>query len=454
MQTTDIKHIFFLGIGGAGMSSLARFFHRRGTLVSGYDKRRTPLTQQLENEGMNVFYADDPERLPEAVDKVVYTPAVPAELALWSAIKERQIPFVKRAEMLGHLSGDYLTVAVAGTHGKTTVSTLIAWLLHNSNLGTNAVLGGISSNLNDNVLLHPVSRFLVTEADEYDRSFLHLHPTIAVITSLDEDHLDVYGKATALQSSFEEFAGHIHPGGFLLLRKGVKLKVSPKGVRKFKYALDEPSDFYASRIRLQGLLYHFDFHSPWGKIENLSLGLPGWINIENAVAALAVAVLLNLEKEEIAAALPSFKGNERRFDIFARGGKTYIDDYAHHPREIESLLTSVRKLFPQQKLLGVFQPHLYSRTRDFAKEFAESLSLLDYVVLLPVYPAREKPIEGVDSALICSYMPQREKCTLIEKDELSALLEKLDFDVLLTMGAGDIDTLVDDCKMVLKKKTL
>ncbi len=454
MQKADIKNIFFLGIGGAGMSALARFFHRKGIAVSGYDKRCTPLTEKLEDEGINVLYSDNPEQLPPAIDKVVYTPAVPADLAVWKELQQRQIPFVKRAGLLGELSRDYLTVAVAGTHGKTTVSTLIAWLLHHSNMGTNAILGGISSNWDDNVLLHPVSRFLVTEADEYDRSFLHLQPKIAVITSLDRDHLDVYGQEDALRSSFEAFAGNIQAGGFLLVRKGVKLKAFPKGVRKFKYALDEESDFYASRIRLQGMHYHFDFHSPWGKIENLQLGMPGWINVENAVAALAVAVLLNLEKAEVAAALPSFAGNKRRFDIFARGGKTYIDDYAHHPREIESLLTSVRKLFPKQKLIGVFQPHLYTRTRDFAREFAASLDLLDQLILLPVYPAREQAIEGVDASLIASYLPHKEKCEMVDKEDVVDYLRNVDFDVLLTMGAGDIDTITEDCKMLIEEKAL
>ncbi len=444
----DIKTIFFLGIGGIGMSALARYFHRKGITVSGYDKNQSPLTEALVDEGISVFFNDKPDELPIDIDLVIYTPAVPKEIKLWKALESKNIPFQKRAEILGEISKDFISVAVAGTHGKTTVSTLITWLLHNSNFGTNAILGGISANFNENLLIHPVSRFFVTEADEYDKSFLHLSPRISIITSIDADHLDIYGNKNSLEETFGEFAKKTQPGGFLLLRKGIKIPQKPNGVRIFKYALEEKSDFYAQNIQLIDGLYHFDFQSPWGEIKGLKLGMPGWINIENAVAALAVAVLLNVDKEEIAAALPKFKGNKRRFEIQIDEEKKYIDDYAHHPKEIEKLLLGIDKLYPNKKVLGIFQPHLYSRTKDFAADFARSLNNLDELFLLPIYPAREesKDFKGISSSTIYDLLENKENCKLVEKENLITELQKAEYDVVLSIGAGDIDQLVSQIK--------
>jgi UDP-N-acetylmuramate--alanine ligase len=447
---SDIKSVYFLGIGGAGMSPLARFLHRKGIDVQGYDQNPSSLLQKMENEGISILYKDDTSAIPQKIDMVIYTPAIPMDLKLWKALKKKGIPFYKRAEILGSIASEYINIAVAGTHGKTTISTMIAWLLHNSSIGANAILGGVSSNLGENLLIHPVSRLMVTEADEFDHSFLHLSPKIAVVTSIDKDHLDVYGNIDALITSFEEFVSQIQPGGFLLIKKGLKLKSNTHGVRKFRYSLTEKTDFYVSNMRLIGSKYHFDFHSPWGVIKNLILGMPGRINVENAVAALAVSMLLNLEKEEIRKALAQFSGNDRRFDIYTSNKNVYIDDYAHHPKELESLIVSIKELYPDRRILGIFQPHLYSRTRDFHLEFAKSLDKLDKIILLPIYPAREKPIQGVNSALIKKHLLQDSKCEIIEKENLIDYLKNENFDIILTAGAGDIAGLVAEIKKLLK----
>lgn len=447
----DKGTIYFLGIGGIGMSALARYFLAKGWKVHGYDRTRTTLTDQLSAEGMTIHYKEDIAFIPRQVDLVVYTPAVPVEHAEYRHFIGQKIPVVKRAELLGLISDHYKTIAIAGTHGKTTTTTLTAHLLNQSKVGCQAFLGGISRNFNSNLLLSPASEYLVAEADEFDRSFLHLHPYLAVITSTDADHLDIYGSHRNLLETFTAFTGNIREHGTLLLKEGLNLPLNLKsGCRVLRYGMQGPADFHASGINLQNELYRFDFHYPGGVLKDMLLGIPGLYNVENAVASLALAWMSGVQEEEMRSALASFKGVSRRFDIRFRNERVvYIDDYAHHPAELAACITSARKLFAGRKLTGIFQPHLYTRTRDFADEFARSLELLDEIILLPIYPAREEPIPGIDSGMLLEKISSSNK-KLLRKQDIPVCLKPDSLDVLITLGAGDIDTLIVPIEEYLK----
>ncbi len=446
------KNIYFIGIGGIGMSALARFFKKIGRRVGGYDRTVNALTHELVSEGIEVIFEEEVAAVPLRFTNpgetlVIYTPAVPGTHPQLRAFLKNGFRVLKRSQVLGLITRDMNSICVAGTHGKTTVSTLAAHIFYNSRLGTNAFLGGISKNYQTNFLSNEASQLVVLEADEYDRSFLQLTPDSAVITSMDADHLDVYGTLEELVKEFERFAGRIKEQGTLIIKAGLPRpgELAP-GVKVYTYHLEKDADFYAKDIRLSQGLYRFDVVSPFGLIRDLQLGIPGLLNVENAVAAIALALINGVTPVEIKDALPLFRGIARRFDVLVDNPKlVYIDDYAHHPQEIRATLAGMRDLYPQLWITGVFQPHLYTRTRDLAPEFADALSEFDEVVLLPVYPARELPIEGVDSNLIADLMKDTKVC-VIEKEELLTYLEKNKPRVLVTMGAGDIDRLVPEVK--------
>ncbi|MBN2669698.1 MAG: UDP-N-acetylmuramate--L-alanine ligase [Bacteroidales bacterium] len=451
------RQIYFLGIGGIGMSALARFFNTQNYSIAGYDKVRTTLCEQLENEGMHIHYNDDVSLIPpqflRADDTlVVYTPAIPKDHTEWNYLQEQQFTILKRAQVLGLISKHYQTIAVAGTHGKTTISTMTTHLLNSSSLKANGFLGGISKNYHSNMVLSSESKMVVTEADEFDRSFLNLFPNMALISSMDADHLDIYGEHEALQASFVSFVDQIHEQGTLVYKKGLPMP-EKRSIQYYTYAIDNPeADFYASHIQLQNELYQFDLESPLGRFENLILGIPGIVNLENAIGASALAVLNGVKAHELREGLKTYQGVLRRFDYQIRTPKlVYIDDYAHHPEELKAFISSVRKIYPTRKLTGIFQPHLYSRTKDFAEGFAQSLSLLDQVFLMDIYPARELPIPGVSSEMIFKDIKIDDK-HLTSKANLLELLKNHKFDVLLTMGAGDIDTFVKPLKTWLESK--
>jgi UDP-N-acetylmuramate--alanine ligase len=435
--------VYFLGIGGIGMSALARYFNGLGVQVSGYDKTKTLLTDQLQQEGIRIHYQDDVKQIPENIDLTIYTPAIPNNLNEFTHLKNSGIPVKKRSEVLGLITNERKTIAVAGTHGKTTVSTLIAHILKNSSIDCSAFLGGISKNYKTNLLISDQSDWMVVEADEFDRSFLQLKPEIGIITSMDADHLDIYGNLESLTSNFTQFAEQIKNNGILLIKDGLQSNFSHLSeIQIFTYSITEGSDFYASNIRLVNDKYCFDFIYRDKIIRDITLGIPGLINVENSVAAMAAAILAGVTEKEIKAGLPAFSGIQRRFDYQIKTEDLiYIDDYAHHPEEIKGFVNSVKKIYPDKKILGIFQPHLFSRTRDFANEFASSLEILDKIILLPIYPAREKPIEGISSELIFDKINSDNK-SLCAKTELIDTINRSTFDIILTMGAGDIDQLV------------
>lgn len=433
------------------MSALARYFVAKGYQVHGYDRSCTELTLALEKEGMTIHYSEDTDLIPANTGLVVYTPAIQNTNPEFVFLKNTGIMMMKRAEVLGMLSSEYKTIACAGTHGKTTTSAMVAHLMQQSTIGCQAFLGGISRNLENNLLLSDTSPFMVVEADEYDRSFLHLHPFIAIITSIDADHLDIYSNHTAIYNAFGSFTGNIVPGGSLIIKKGIELPLQMKGESTlYSYAVNEIADYYAFNLNLESGLYHFDFKYPNGEIDNLVLGIPGLYNVENAAAALAASLLAGVTPEELSAGLADFKGVKRRFDIrLNENNLVFIDDYAHHPEEIKACINSARAMFPGRKLTGIFQPHLFSRTRDLASEFAESLSLLDEVLLLPIYPARELPIPGIDSQTLLSLMNHGNK-QLVQKADFPEYFSGRHSEVIITMGAGDIDTLVEPLENFFK----
>lgn len=453
----DQEQIYFLGIGGIGMSNLARYFLANGKLVAGYDRTETPLTKSLEEEGALVHYEDGVSNIPvEFRNKdntiVIYTPAIPDDHEELNWFKSQGFNMMKRSQVLGEITKTSDSICVAGTHGKTTVSSIVAHLLKQSSVDCNAFLGGILKNYKTNLLLSDSSNITVVEADEYDRSFHWLHPWIAIITSLDADHLDIYGTPEAYTESFEKFASLIRDDGCLIMRHGIKMTTPVKeGVKVFTYSETE-GDFYARNIRIGNGEIVFDFVSEDVVIENIVLGVPIRINIENTISAIAAALLCGVTPDEIKHAVKSFEGAKRRFDFILKNDKVaFIDDYAHHPKELAASISSIRQLYPDRKVTGVFQPHLFSRTRDFSQDFAESLSLLDDVVLLDIYPAREKPIEGVTSEIIFEEVSSPNKL-LIKRNELLDVLSNKDVDVLVTLGAGDIDKLLPDIKELLLKK--
>jgi UDP-N-acetylmuramate--alanine ligase len=457
-ELNQIQNIYFLGIGGIGMSALARYFKAKGNRVAGYDRTPTRLTEQLAGEGIEIHFEDSADLIPPEFRSVndtmvILTPAIPTDHHELAFFRENQFHILKRSEVLGHITRNYKTIAVAGTHGKTTVSTMIAHIMAQSGTGCNAFLGGISKNFNSNLVLHPHSNWAVTEADEYDRSFLRLFPYFGVVTAMDPDHLDIYNSINFLHEAFNMFIGQIDRKGYLLIKHGLKpdkLKVPSK---VYTYSLNDTSDFRADKIHLKNGRYHFDLQCKEFTIQDLSIDHPGLVNVENAVAAASVAALLGIDHQKIRHALGSFSGIQRRFDYQIKTKDiVYIDDYAHHPKEIEATLHSVRELYPDKKITGIFQPHLFSRTRDLAEGFAKSLSLLDRLILLDIYPAREAAIEGVSSELIYRDVDIRDKI-MCNKDQLLETLQHLKIEVLVTLGAGDIDKYVIPIKQLLKNKT-
>jgi len=447
MNFESLKHIYFLGIGGIGMSALARFFASKGVKISGYDRTRTPLCETLENEGMAIHYDENVSLIPSDIDLVVYTPAIPKDNAEFVHLQKSEIPVLKRSETLGLITQNMVGVCIAGTHGKTTISTLLAHLLTQSSVKCNAFLGGIAKNYNSNLILSETSSIAVIEADEFDRSFLKLFPKVAVISSTDADHLDIYGDKKALEKSFSDFANLVPNDGFLFQKYGTSNFGKP---HKTYHLTDTNADYYTTNLRSENGVYAFDFHTPNFVWENLEMIYPGLHNVENAVIATVVAHLLGATETEIRNGLRTFFGIKRRFDVHIKTENLiYIDDYAHHPREIDACIKSVKNLFPNRKITGIFQPHLYSRTRDFADDFAKSLSQLDALVLLDIYAAREKPIEGISSEILL------EKCTLpnkilVEKSKVVDHLKTQPLDIVLTMGAGDIDQIVEPIIEMLK----
>ncbi|HZK65688.1 MAG TPA: UDP-N-acetylmuramate--L-alanine ligase [Puia sp.] len=441
----NIKAVYFIGIGGIGMSALARYFRSQRKRVQGYDKTETTLTKQLVEEGIGVDYVDDPERLPKDVQLVVYTPAIPKDHRGLQYYRDHGYELLKRSDVLGLVTAGSLNVCVAGTHGKTTISTLIAHILRDSGFGCNAFLGGISANYNTNFWSNK-RNVCVVEADEYDRSFLKLHPDIAVISSMDADHLDIYGTGAAVEEAFVEFSRKIKDGGALISKIGLPLPQPEKNIRQTRYSLADPdADVHAENIRMANGTYVFDVAGKGWVIKEVKLNIGGWHNIENTLAAIVVSKNLGLRDEQILNAVERFRGVKRRFEYHVlHESVVYIDDYAHHPKELAALIGSARELFPGRKCVIIFQPHLFSRTRDFADAFAASLDMADEVILLPLYPARELPMEGVSSATILDRMTIADKQILDKKQVLEQVKkikgkEKL---LLITAGAGDIDTLV------------
>lgn len=453
----NIKSIYFIGIGGIGMSNLARYFMSKGKKVGGYDRTETELTKALVAEGADVHYTDDISLIPDfCKDKtetlVVYTPAIPANSKEMAYFRENGFDIHKRAEVLGLITQTSKALCCAGTHGKTTTSSMLAHILKQSHLDCNAFLGGILKNYDNNLLLSETSEYTVVEADEYDRSFHWLHPYMALITSVDPDHLDIYGTEEAYLESFRHFTTLIQPGGVLVMKHAAKLLPDvADGVRVFTYSQDK-GDFHARNIRIGNGEIRFDFNTPLEVIKDIHLGVPIKINIENSIGSMALAWLNGATADELRHAMATFEGAKRRFDFHLKTeNMVMIDDYAHHPDELRASITSVKELYPDKKVTGIFQPHLYSRTRDFVDEFAESLSLLDELILLDIYPARELPIEGVTSQIIFDKVTCPK--TLCNKDELLGILQKKsDIEVLLTMGAGDIDKLLEPIKNLLEDK--
>lgn len=437
-----MKTYYFLGIGGIGMSAIARYFLLKGDNIFGYDLTRTELTQELEKEGMSIVYEDNIDLLPKDIDMVIYTPAIPKDNTIFNYFLNSNTPILKRSEILAEITRDKKTIAISGTHGKTTVSTMVAHLLNNSSIGCSAFLGGISKNLNSNFLYNPNSQYIVVEADEYDRSFLKLSPYYSVITSIDEDHLDIYGEYKNLLEAFTEFANKTQDDGRLFIKQGLDLELKEELVSQTYTIRGIESDYYAWNIRNYNSKYYFDLRTPEKVIYDLCLNYPGIHNIENIVVSSAIALKLGVSEDELRKGIESFSGVRRRFDIRIKTkGFVYIDDYAHHPNEIKSCIESIRDMFPGKKLTGVFQPHLFSRTRDFADEFARALEGLDEVVLLDIYPAREKPIENINSKWLLHKINKMDKY-YSEEDGLLDLLDALYPEVLLTIGAGNIDRFV------------
>lgn len=445
------------------MSALARLFLHQGHRVGGYDRTKTPLTERLEREGADIHYDDSVEAIaPHFKDvettTVIYTPAIPSSHSEYNYFVEGGFEVLKRSQMLGLISQGHYVMAVAGTHGKTSTSTLIAWLNHEAEGEGSALLGGISKNFDSNLVLGCGER-LAVEADEFDRSFLRLAPDVAVITSVDPDHLDIYGTYDSVKEAFSQFVGLIKAGGSLILKSGVEIEIPNDNIYIYRYSYNcEQSHFFARNIELiEGALYRYDIVTPDSIIEGCTLGIPGWVNVENSIAAVASLWCAarregrELDHSSIRRALAWFSGVKRRFEFYVNTPRqVYMDDYAHHPREIEAALSSVRAMLPGREILAVFQPHLYSRTQDLYREFAEALSSADRVVLLPIYPARELPIEGVTTELIATRVSV--PCTIVEREDLAKYLESETTDVVITFGAGNIDCLCEPLAEVLGRK--
>ena len=451
----NIQKIYFIGIGGIGMSALARYFRHQGKSVSGYDKTATALTKALSEEGIPVSFIDREDSIPKDVQLVIYTPAIPGDHKGLNYYRHHGYELMKRSEVLGLITRDSLNVCVAGTHGKTTISTMIAHILRDSGMGSNAFLGGISANYNTNFWSHK-NNISVVEADEYDRSFLQLHPDIAVISSMDADHLDIYKTEQAVEEAFIAFSKKIKSGGTLVQKHGLPLPKPGDGIQQLSYHLtNDNADVYTKNLRIREGNYVFDVEGSEGNLRDVRLNVGGWHNVENALAAITACRKLGLSGEKIIPSLHNYLGVRRRFEYHVRSrGLVYIDDYAHHPGELEVLISSARELFPDKKLVIVFQPHLFSRTRDFADGFASALDKADEVILLPVYPARELPIEGISSSSILNKMKKAEGRILGKTEVLAwaASIHPEEKILLITAGAGDIDELVSPLTLLLNKK--
>ena len=444
--------IYFVGIGGIGMSALARYFKSKAVAVSGYDKTETVLTKQLVSEGIKVHYEDNIEFIDKDAQLIVYTPAVPKDHTELNYFKDNNYTVVKRSDVLGAITNSSFNICVAGTHGKTTTSTMVAHILQDSGYGCNAFLGGIAVNYNSN-FWSSEKNVCVVEADEYDRSFLKLSPDVAIITAMDPDHLDIYGTAENVEQAFIDFSARVKEGGLLLSKFDLKRSDELKASKHLSYHFNnDKADVYAANIKMNNGSYQFDVRTKGWILNDVVLNMGGMHNIENMVAAIAVAHNLKIEDEKIKAAVSSFKGVKRRFEYIVKKEKViYIDDYAHHPDELRALLTGAKKLFPDKKCTIIFQPHLFSRTKDFADGFAETLSLADEIILLPIYPARELPMEGVNSEMILSKMTNKNR-KVLSKTEILDWVKNNKTELLITAGAGDIDTLVEPIKNSLINK--
>lgn len=458
MELKDIKAVYFVGAGGIGMSAIARYFIKKGLVVGGYDKTPSNLTHDLEREGMLIHYEEDVNEIPHACKDpkstlVIYTPAIPAEHQELLYFRENGFEIQKRAQVLGTLTRTHKGLCVAGTHGKTTTSTMCAHIMHQSHVECNAFLGGISKNYGTNYILSDESDYVVIEADEFDRSFHWLRPWMSVITSTDPDHLDIYGTKEAYLESFRHYTELIQPGGALIIHTGLEMQQHvQEGVTIYEYSLHE-GDFHAENIKIENGEITFDFISPIENVPHIVLGQPVPINIENGVAAMAMAQLNGCTAEELKYGMKTYGGVDRRFDFKIRNDKhVFLSDYAHHPKEIYQSAKSIKELYKNRKVTAIFQPHLYTRTRDFYKDFADSLSLLDEVILCDIYPARELPIPGVTSQLIYDNLQPNVEKSMIHKEDVLDLVKSRDFDVLVILGAGDLDNLVPQITKILEKK--
>jgi len=457
MNINNIKSVYFVGAGGIGMSAIARYFLKKGLIVGGYDKTPSDLTRQLEKEGMLIHYEEDVNQIPQACKNqqeclVIYTPAIPAEHKELCYFQENGFEIQKRAQVLGTLTKTHKGLCVAGTHGKTTTSTMCAHIMHQSHLDCNAFLGGISKNYGTNYILSD-SDYVVIEADEFDRSFHWLRPWMSVITSTDPDHLDIYGTKEAYLESFRHYSELIQPGGALIIHRDLEMKEHLQdGVRHYDYSLNE-GDFHAENIRIENGEITFDFISPIESVKDINLGQPIPINIENGIAAMAMAQLNGCIAEELKYGMQTYGGVDRRFDFKIKTNKlVFLSDYAHHPKEIYQSARSIRELYKDKHITAIFQPHLYTRTRDFYKDFADALSQLDEVILTEIYPARELPIEGVTSKLIYDNLKPGVKKEMIRKDDVLNFVKNHTFEVLIVLGAGDLDNQVPEIAKILNSK--
>lgn len=458
MELKDIKAVYFVGAGGIGMSAIARYFIHKGLVVAGYDKTPSKLTEQLEKEGMLIHYEENVDEIPHACKKpastlVVYTPAIPQEHKELVYFRENNFDVEKRAQVLGMLTRTHKGLCVAGTHGKTTTSTMCAHIMHQSSIDCNAFLGGISKNYGTNYILSEKSDYVVIEADEFDRSFHWLRPWMSVITSTDPDHLDIYGTKEAYLESFRHYTELIQPGGALIIHTGLEMKPNvQEGVKIYEYSLDK-GDFHAENIKIDNGNITFDFISPIECVKNVELGNPVPINIVNGVAAMAMAQLNGCTAEELRYGMATYRGVDRRFDFALKNDRhVLISDYAHHPKEIFQSAKSIKQLYSNRKITAIFQPHLYTRTRDFYKDFADALSQLDEVILCDIYPAREQPIPGVTSKLIYDNLAEGVEKSMVKTDEVLDLVKSRDFDVLVILGAGDLDNQVPKIAKILESK--
>ncbi len=448
---TNIQRIYFLGIGGIGMSALARYFNLHGKIVSGYDKTPTALTDELIKEGIKITFKDSLDTLDKDAKLIIFTPAIPKDHLQYNWYLENNYTVLKRAQILGLAANSMFNISIAGSHGKTSTSSIVAHVLHESNKSVAAFLGGICINFNSNFI--DGNEYAIAEADEFDRSFLQLKPNIALITSVDTDHLDIYGNLEAIEDSFHAFCNKVRDNGILITHISIKEKILNKKVKNLRYSLlDRNADFYAENLVVNDGGYTFDVVHPKGKIQQVKSYYGGRHNVENAIGAIAISINVGVSEENIIKAISTFKGVKRRFETHVCNEKfVYIDDYAHHPRELDATLSAAKELYPNRKITAIFQPHLFSRTKDLCDEFAASLSKVDELILLDIYPAREKPIEGVTSQIILDKVTIENKRIVSKNDLMDYLKNKTDIDVLLTVGAGDIDTKINEIKNLLNK---